>query len=124
MMHVASAKGISSNSISSKIVKQTPNCSSRTKFPGQKYQDCQPLASPLQLNDPNMPSKRLAKNETETDNLSHLSRRVLRFVLFAYRASTKCSLQVLGDVVGVGEGHAGILKALPLPSQLWTSYLL
>jgi hypothetical protein len=88
-----------------------------------QYQDCQPLASPPQLNNLNLPSK-MAEHENETDSLSHLSRRVLRFVLFAYRASTKCSLQVLGDVVGVGEGHAGILKTLPLPSQLWTSYLL
>jgi hypothetical protein len=55
------------------------------KFPRQKYQDCQPLASPLQLNNPNLPSK-MAEHENETDNLSQLSRRVLRFVLFAYRA--------------------------------------
>jgi hypothetical protein len=119
----ATTKEVSSNSISSKIEKQNAKLLIPNKFPGQKYQDCQPLASPLQLNNPNLPSK-MAEHENETDNLSHLSRRVLQFVLFAYRASTKCSLQVLGDVVGVGEGHAGILKTLPLPSQLWTSYLL
>lgn len=60
----ATTKEISSNSISSKIVKQNAKLLIPNKFPRQKYQDCQPLASPLQLNNPNLPSK-MAEHENE-----------------------------------------------------------